>query len=113
MNVYTSESEGKTVTVTEDDAGQVSVSITDSLPPAPAPRLDLQIGDRVRSLAAVGYPMQRTTVLGTIRRKHSSTDLFLVEFDENIGGHRGLVGGDELRDGCGWWLADRFLERVD
>jgi hypothetical protein len=72
-----------------------------------------KVGDRVRCIGIVfGYTIINNRCGKIINSKNSNTR-FLVEFDENIGGHDGANSWIKGKDGHCWWVDDKYLELAE
>lgn len=68
------------------------------------------IGDYVRAISVVGS-RDVENACGFIR--DLSDGQYLIEFDEDIGGHEGSFRHGNTRPGHGWWVFSHDIEIVN
>ncbi len=72
-------------------------------------------GDRVvynpRSATSAPSAPEAIGKQATIVFAESETS-FLIEFDEDVNGHKGNNEGITIREGCGWYVADHDLKHI-
>ena len=73
--------------------------------------MDFKVGDRVKAIKDA-YGKAITDKTGTIIHLNDETSV-LVEFDENIGGHDGLITYLKGKNGHCWWVAEEVIKLVD
>jgi len=75
--------------------------------------MGFEVGDTVKVLKSLGMKELKGKT-GKVLKEDSGSYIVLVEFDENIGGHKGneVIPGVEGKDGHCWWFPKNNLKKV-